>query len=371
MSGGEAGPPATTVLVLGGGIALGAFGAGACEAVEEQGGADWLLGSSAGALNAAIIAGNPPGQRVEALHRFWSSASADPTPWASFWLGPPPGAGAWRRAHNETAAWQTLLLGRPGLFRHRRSPGETPSLYDLEPLRRRLPEFVDFGRLGAKGAPRLTIVATDVESGDRVVFDTARGARIGPEHLLASCALMPLFPPIEIDGRLLCDGGLASNAPVDLVFAEPSQGPVRCIVTELFARAGQRPRSLAAAAGRAADLAFGNQTWRMIEAGAREHALRARLAQLAAQGPGAAQGNQAPVPPVLDLLLLDYRAGLDEAGPGKPFDFSRATVEERWQAGATAMREGGDRLQARGGGTTLAPGFTLFEMDGGAARPAK
>jgi NTE family protein len=351
------------VLVLGGGIALGAFGAGACEAVEEGGGPDWLLGASAGALNAAILAGNPPDRRVEALRRFWSSTAEDPAPWASFWLGPLPGAGAWRRARNEAAAWRTLLLGRPGLFRHRLLPGETPSLYDLEPLRRRLPDFVDFDRLNAEGAPRMTVVATDVESGERVIFDTARGARIGPDHLLASCAMMPLFPPVEVEGRLLCDGGLASNAPLDLVFAEALPGPALCIVTELFARAGQRPRSLAAAAGRAADLAFGNQTWRMLEAGAREHALRARLAM------GQAGDDPAtPVsgPPVLDLLLLAYRAGLDEAGPGKPFDFSRATLAERWEAGAAALREGWRRRDTPGQGTLLAPGLTLHELEGGA-----
>src|SRR5215207_7071268 len=103
----------------------------------------------------------------------------------TFLLGPPPAAGAWRKAHNEAAALRALLLGQPGLFRPRLAVGEgigaAPSLYDLEPMRERLPELLDFDRLN-NGETRLSIAATNVVSGERVVFDTARGGlRIGPE----------------------------------------------------------------------------------------------------------------------------------------------------------------------------------------------
>jgi len=219
-------------------------------------------------VNAAIIAGNPPERRVERLRRFWDSVAADPMPATSFLLGPPPAAGVRRRAYNQLGALQTLLFGRPGLFRPRLMPGpkagEAPALYDLEPLCGRLREFVDFGRLNG-GEIRLSVVATDVVSGERVVFDTAHGARIGPEHVVASCALLPLCAPVEVEGRMLGDGGLAANTPLDLVLDEPGVGDVLCFVVELFALRGMRPDTLAASLARATDLAFGGQTRRILE----------------------------------------------------------------------------------------------------------
>jgi NTE family protein len=344
--------------VLSGGVALGAFEAGAYAALEEAGEAlpDWLVGSSIGAVNAAIIAGNPSGRRVERLRRFWESVARDPTPATSFLLGPPPADGAWRKAYNEASALQSLLLGRPGLFRPRLAGGgvgAAPAFYDLSPMRERLPELLDFDRLN-NGETRLSVVATDVVSGERVVFDTARsggGARIGPEHIAASCALLPLFAPVEIGGRLLGDGGMASNTPVDLVLDEPGPagGDVLCFVVELFALRGRRPDTLGASAARAMDLAFGGQTRRILEGREREHRLRAALGRLAERLPPELRGDpevasilaeaEAGAARSATVLCIGYRAAPDEAGPGKVFDFSPATLSDRWEAGARAMRE--------------------------------
>ncbi|WP_052401527.1 patatin-like phospholipase family protein [Muricoccus aerilatus] len=364
------------VLVLSGGIALGAFEAGVYAGLAEAGRAepDWLLGSSAGALNAAIIAGNPPGGRVEALRRFWEGVSGDPTPWTSFLLGLPPPAGAWRRAYSEAAVVQSLLLGRPGLFQPRIMGGDlagrAPSLYDLAPLRRRLPECLDFERLNHPSSPRLSVVATDVVSGERVVFDTRRD-RIGPENLLASCALLPVFAPVEVEGRLLGDGGLSSNAPLDLLLGDIGEEPVFCLLVELFAQRGSRPRTLAASASRAGDLAFGNQTRRLVEACEREFRLRALVAEVAErlppelrEGPEIAPLlREAGGPRRLTLLVLGQRAGLDEAGLGKAFDFSPLAVGERWSAGTAALREGLRRIGEETGGAA-APGLVLHEVEG-------
>lgn len=363
-------------LLLSGGIALGAYEAGVYAALAEADGPlpDWVIGASAGAVNAAIIAGNPPERRVQQLRRFWDSIAYDPMPWTSFWLGPPPASGAWRSAYNQLAALQSLLLGRPGMFAHRRpGAGEAPSLFDLEPLRRRLPDCTDFDRINHPSAPRLTIVATDVVAGERVVFDTARGARIGPDHVLASCSLLPLFPPLEVEGRLLADGGFASNLPLDLILDEPEAGERLCILVELFARHGRAPRTIGASLSRAGDLAFGNQTRRILEGCAREFRLRDLVRRLGERLPPAlreepevasllAEGTDRGR--ALTLLLLGYRAALDEAGPGKVFDFSEATVAERWRSGLETAREGLARLGRAESGSALAPGLVLHEVEG-------
>ncbi len=362
--------------MLSGGIALGAFDAGAYAALEDAGEPlpDWFVGASIGAVNAAIIAGNPPGRRVERLRRFWDSVVRDPTPATSFLLGPPPAEGAWRKAHNLASAFQAMLLGQPGLFRPRLAMGErmgvAPALYDLQPLRERLPELIDFDRLN-NGETRLSVAATDVVSGERVVFDTARGgARIGPEHLAASCALLPLFAPVEIEGRLLGDGGLASNTPVDLVLDEPDAGNLLCFVVELFALRGSPPQTLAASVSRAADLAFGGQTRRILEGREREHRLRALVRRLAGRLPPELR-NDPEVASILaeaeaggarsaTVLCVGYRAAADEARPGEAFDFSPATLANRWEAGARGMREA---LRRFGTSRPAAPGLVVHEVD--------
>ena len=363
----EASPP-KRALVLAGGVALGAFEAGAYAALEEAGGPlpDWFVGASIGSVNAAIIAGNPPGRRVERLRRFWESVATDPTPATSFLFGPPPAEGAWRKAYNEASALQTMLFGRRGLIRPRLAlgggTGAAPGLYDLQPLRERLPELLDFDRLNG-GEVRFTATATDVVSGERVVFDTARGARIGPEHVAASSALLPLIAPVEVEGRLLGDGGLAANTPVDLVLDEPAPDGLLCFVVELFPLEGSRPRSVGASLSRAVDLAFGGQTRRILEGRGREHRLRALLGRLAGRLPPELRGD----PEVASILAeaesgggsatvvcLTRRSAPDEAHPGGAFDFSPATLADRWEAGARGMREalrrfgGAPRPGARG-----------------------
>jgi len=337
-------------MVLAGGIALGAYEAGAFAALHGPARLrpGWLAGSSIGAVNAAIIAGSPPDRQVERLRQFWDAVAADPMPFTSFWWGQP-AAGPWRQAWNQKSAMDALFLGRPGLFRPRLGAGpqvgaqDVPALFDLGPLRDKLGQLVDFELLNS-GATRLSICCTDVISGERVVFDTAHGDRIGVEHVLASCALLPLFAPVEVDGRLLGDGGLAANTPLDLVLDDIPDGDLLCFVVELFARQGSRPHTLAASASRAGDLAFGNQTRRILEGRQREYRLRALIGTLAAQLPPELRENAAVAAVLAEgrtdrttVATIAYRAGLDEAGLFKVFDFSPATLAERWRAGEGAM----------------------------------
>ncbi len=373
----------TTALVLSGGVALGPYHAGAYAVLHEAGGlgVDWLAGSSIGAVTAAIIAGIPPERRIPRLRRFWDAVAADPLPLAPFWLGQPGLDAPWRRAEGWASALQARVFGRPGLFRTRlatEADGPTPGLYDLAPLRNLLKEAIDFGLLNGGGPPRVSVATTDVATGERVVFDTRRGdAPVGPEHLLASCALLPDFAPVEIGGRLLGDGGLSTNAPLDLVLDEPARPEdLVCFVLDLFAREGGRPRSLADAAARALDLLFSGQSDLLLEGRQREHRLRAMIGQLSAQLPlGLREDPQ--VAAVLaegctrapTVFHLAYRAPAGEAGVQKTFDFSRTALAGRWEAGARDMRAALGVLGALpDGGAPI--GLTVHEVGAG-ARPAR
>jgi len=214
----------------------------------------------------------------------------------------------------------------------------------LAPLRARISQLVDFDRLN-RGGVRFSLVTTDVVSGERLVFDTGQGMQVGPEHVVASCALLPLFAPIEIEGRLLGDEGLSSNAPLDLVLGDLASDGVLCFMVDLFAREGSRPHTLGASLSRTGDLAFGNQSRRLLEGQEREQRLRAVIGRLGARLPAELRSD----PEIAAMLVegrqrqatvhcLSYRAGLDEAGPGKVFDFSRATLADRWRAGENAMQ---------------------------------
>lgn len=345
---------------------LGAYQAGAYQALHEDGHLwpTWLVDASTGAVTAALIAGNPPERRLERLRRFWDGVATIPVPFGPFW--PEPAAhGPWRATYNRAGVLQTLLFGRPGMFR----PGmfwprlpavagadDAPGLYDLAPLRTQLTELVDFGRPNG-GDPRVSVVMTDVATGERVVLDTGRGERIEPDHVVASGALMPPFAPAEMEGRLLGDGGFVANTPLDLVLDEPASAGTVCFAVDLFARESSRSRSLPAAAARAADLLYGSQTHQLLRARRREHRLRAALGRLAARLPPEALAGLRADPDVAAALARDgtggttvlrlaYRALADEAGPGKAFDFSRATLAERWRAGAADTRAALRRFEA-------------------------
>jgi NTE family protein len=243
---------------------------------------------------------------------------------------------------------QTRMLGRAGAFQPRLPAlplGGAISLYDLAPLRTRLGRFIDFDRLNS-GDIRVSVVATDIETGEEMVFDTGRRDRIGPDHLVASCGFLPDFCTIEIDGRLLGDGGLVANAPIESLLLGRRGADILCFVLDLFCAVGSRPTTLEEAAARRWDLMFGNQSRQTLKGLEREYRLRSLLRDVAARL-GADEARRAELAPVLaealehtvTVLHLTYRAPAHEAGPEKAFDFSQATIDERWQAGAVDMGE--------------------------------
>ena len=324
------GPEQDVTLVLGGGHALGAYQAGAYEAAHAAGlRPGRVVGSSTGAVTGAILAGNPPERRLERLRQYWGEA-AQPGAWPA---APPLPAGPTRDLYNATHAALALALGRPGIHRPRLpgpwrlaapwAPGGV-ALHDHAPLRGTLERLVDFGLLNEAG-PRLSVGCVDVETGEEVWFDSAAGP-VGPEHVLASAALMPHLPPVEVGGRLLCDPGYVNNMPVDRALAEPPARDLLCLAVELFGLRGARPASLDAAAGRVQDMVFAGHTAHHVAALRREHALRARLE---------------PGGPSVTLVHLAYRPPPGRELAARMFDFSPASLAERWAAGRRARRPPG------------------------------
>jgi NTE family protein len=271
----------TVAMVLAGGVALGAYQAGAYAAMEEQlrDRVGWIAGSSIGAVNGAIIAGNAPGHRVDAIERFWEEAgrAAAGTPAPMF------AAERWTKAFSWLNVAQTRALGRAGLFAPNPIPailrGDVLGLYRLEPLGAVIARFVDFDRLNG-GDIRISVLATDLGTREPVVFDTGAGDRIEAEHLMASCGFLPDFAPREVGGRLLGDGAFIANAPVELVLADRSgDDDLILFVIDLFARDTGRPASLTDAAELRRDLLLAGQTHRTLEGLRREDDLRRRLAR--------------------------------------------------------------------------------------------
>lgn len=218
------------VLVLQGGGALGAYQAGAYEALCAAGlEPEWVAGISIGAINSAIIAGNTPERRAKRLREFWDRVS-------SHLLMPPLATdNASRKIFNETAAALVASTGAPGFFDPRYPPAvlmppgtvQAISIYDTSPLKSTLLELVDFDLLNS-GKIRFSVGAVEVATGNQIYFDSATTTII-PEHIMASGALPPGFPPVEIEGKLYWDGGIVSNTPLQYVLEGPVPRSDMCI----------------------------------------------------------------------------------------------------------------------------------------------
>ncbi len=363
--------PRRVGLALSGGNALGAYAAGACEALYEAGvRPDIVSGSSIGSVTAAIVAGNPPEQVSGRLHAFWEQAALG----SAFGLAP--ASGRPRDIYNKMHAMQTVLAGRLGMFTPRPSgflsmlPGTPPDLglFDGRPLVATLERLIDFDYLNAAHLP-LVIGAVDLETGEPVYFDSRRQA-IGPQHVLASTAFLPGFPPVEIDGRCLGDPGMYCNLPLDPLLKSPPPGDQLCIAVDLYDARGSRPFSLDSALERVQDIAFASQSLRAIAAYGEEHRLRALLARardrLAAGDAEAEAIAREARDGEIEVALLAYRPPAHETG-AKAIEFSRASIRDRWQAGREDMAATLDALRA-GRATRRDPGFAFY--DGRRADPA-
>ena len=333
-----------TALVLQGGGALGAYQAGAYEALAERAQTlDWVAGISIGAINAALIAGNPPQRRVDRLRAFWERVSvAMPVRPDPDLLGP--ARGWW---DNAMALWGAMV-GVPGFFAPRPPlawwPQPPASWYDTSPLHDTLLELVDFDLLN-DGPMRFSVGAVGVESGNFTYFDN-QSERIGPAHVMASGALPPGLAAVPLGDRWYWDGGLVSNTPLTYVMDHLDGGaerPVTVFQIDLFNARGRVPETLADAAEREKDIRYSSRT-RLVSDLARErHQLHQRLHRLAEMLPKTQQAStevrellRGAQDATVTLVHVIHRRNACETKT-KGYAFSHLSMTEHWQAGGADM----------------------------------
>ena len=332
-------------LVLQGGGALGAYQAGVYAALAEaEIDPDWVAGISIGAINAAIIAGNPPETRVDRLREFWTQVTTGTTrPWRGD-LGLPT-TDRMRNLLNQISAHTALMHGAKGFFASRpaspwlAAPGtiEATSFYDTRELKRTLERLVDFDRLNA-GTTRFSVGAVNVRTGNLVYFDTTTHT-IRPEHVMASGALPPGFPAVEIEGEHYWDGGLVSNTPLQWVAESQPRRDTLAFQVDLWSARGELPRDMLELVTREKEIRYSSRTRANTDQFKHVQKLRRAAAELLDQLPKdlrsspearllATEADRK----VYGLVQLIYRARNYE-GHSKDYEFSRLSMEEHWGAG--------------------------------------
>jgi NTE family protein len=337
------------VLLLQGGGALGAYQAGVYEALAEANLLpDWTAGISIGAINAAIIAGNPPESRVDRLREFWQFITRPSAPgfgaFEASALNGQLGTMA-RQLANQISASSALLSGVAGFFAPR-VPGPwlwpagtvaATSYYDTHQLKSTLEQVIDFDRVNAD-AMRLSVGAVNVATGNLVCFDTATHT-IRPEHVMASGALPPGFPAVEIDGQHYWDGGLVSNTPLQWVVQSEPQQDTLAFQVDLWNTRGDLPTSMADVMTRQKEIQYSSRTRAGSDRFKQMQILRNALATLIDKLPEEMKSlpEVAILKPVAErkvfnLVQLIYRTQQDE-GDSKDYEFSRQSMEDHWLAG--------------------------------------
>jgi NTE family protein len=343
-------PPFECVaLLLQGGGALGAYQAGVYEALAEAHVVpDWIAGISIGAVNAALIAGNPPDARVEKLREFWQLITA-----GGAWGATAPIAGApWavrgelaRGVLNQLSAGSALVAGAAGFFAPRVPSAwfqpagsvEATSYYDTAPLKATLERLVDFERINA-GDTRFSVGAVNVTTGNFLYFDNTTHT-IRPEHVMASGALPPGFPAVEIEGEFYWDGGLVSNTPLQWVLESEPRRDTLAFQVDLWSARGTLPRTMLEVMTRQKEIQYSSRTRSNSDRFKYTQRIRNALASLMQKlphelkdSPDLAVLKPHTEPKVYNLVQLIYRAKHYE-GDSKDYEFSRLSMEDHWRAG--------------------------------------
>jgi NTE family protein len=336
-------PHQNTVLILQGGGALGAYQAGVYQQLHEHHmPLEWVIGTSIGAINSALIAGNPPETRIAQLRAFWQSLAPQPSHKTAFW----PMFAPWQNIVQSMNMFGTLINGVEGFFKPRigaawnldaKVPLANTGFYDTSPLKSTLEKYVDFDYLN-QGAIRVSICAVDIDNGQCEVFDS-RKQKLRAEHIMASGALPPGFPPIEIDGRAYWDGGVYSNTPLEVFLEEDADRDALCFMVDLWDPTETRPTSISEALTRYKSIQYASRSKEQLVMHQKIQDLQKAIRIL---------GKKLPVDEykkkeMQQILRLGHDHTVNvvhlimKAVPGdhyfKDIDFCNTTIEARWQAG--------------------------------------
>ena len=330
-------------LVLQGGGALGSYQAGVYQALaSSEYLPDWVAGISIGAINAAIIAGNAPENRIDRLRDFWDAITAPTSLWPAAPEGP---LATWQQ---RTSALTSVLFGQPGFFAPRGpqdlfAPGKYVSYYDTAALRGTLERLVDFDRINDRRGMRLSVGAVNVATGHFAYFDSEK-IKIRPEHVMASGALPPGFPPVEIDGEQYWDGGLFSNTPLQYMVDYYPRRSRLIFQVDVFQAHGCVPTNLDEVNEREKDIRFSSRTRVVTDMLRERHNVRHVINELhkllppeIADTPEAKLLYEHGCVTEMDIAQLIYRP-TEPQGAAKDVEFSRSTMEARWQEGFSDAR---------------------------------
>ena len=330
------------VLVFQGGGALGAYQAGVYQALHEAGiEPDWIIGTSIGAINAGLIAGNEPEHRLDRLEEFWRRMKRN-----EFW-----GLANWPGLADTASYWSTLLAGIPGFFKpnplallgaHYPLGRDSAGFYSTAPLATTLTELVDFALI-KRCTPRLTVGAAHVRTSEMRYFDS-RETAITVEHVMASGALPPAFPAVRIDGELYWDGGILSNTPTEAIFDDDPRRDSLIFAVHMWNPMGPEPESIWEVLHRQKDIQYSSRVASHIARQRQVHKLRHVVSELVKLMPDDVRNR----PVVKDLAqygcltrmhvvqLLAPR--LDNENHTKDIDFSPSGIRLRWEAGYADTR---------------------------------
>jgi NTE family protein len=326
-----------TVLVFQGGGALGAYQAGVYQALHEGGiEPDWIIGTSIGAINASLIAGNEPENRLDRLEEFWRRMRSKEV--RAFWT--------WPGLSDTTAYWSTVLGGIPGFFEpnpfamfgaHYPLGRDKAGYYSTAPLEKTLTELVDFS-LVKRCMPRLTVGAAHVRTSQMRYFDS-RETAITARHIMASGALPPAFPAIRIDGELYWDGGILSNTPTEAIFDDDPRRNSLIFAVHMWNPMGPEPETIWDVLDRQKDIQYSSRVASHIVRQRQVHKLRHVVSELVKLMPEGVRNN----PVVKDLAEYGCRTQmhvvrllaprLDNENHTKDIDFSPGGIRQRWEAG--------------------------------------
>jgi NTE family protein len=330
-------PVGQVILVFQGGGALGAYQAGVYQAMHEHGvEPDWIIGTSIGAINASLIAGNTPADRLGRLKEFWRRVERK-----EIW-----NPSAWPGLADTASYWATVLGGIPGFFApnplaflgaHVTLGADQAGLYSTAPLQQTLDELVDFS-LTRACKPRLTVGAAHVRSSQMRYFDS-RACEISARHIMASGALPPAFPAVRIDGELYWDGGILSNTPTEAIFEDDRRRDSLIFAAHMWNPMGPEPGTLLEVLNRQKDIQYSSRVAAHIARQRQAHKLRHVVSELIHLIPES-ERNSDLVRSLADYgcvtqmhVVLLQAPRLDNENHTKDIDFSPSGIQQRWEAG--------------------------------------